>query len=344
MWAARLGTDLTRGCLVLASCAVAAWVGTVAAFRPASLNAAERAPDDAVGARITVSNGALSVHRPNGAEVLRYQLEPAKDSKLPVQSACYFHPFTTPAGVVVTDVAPADHPHHRGIFLAWVEMHGRKDADFWGWGEPAPTDGRKIVSKGPTFQKVTNNVATFTVVNEWQADGDPLVSEKLEAVVRPNEGEGKRANVLDLTYTLTPDADLTLARWAFSGFCVRTRGDAQDLKAIGPAGVVDLPNPSHVKPESDWPAARWYAYAFKLKGGKAAGVAVIDHPGNPKTLWHNHRDIKMLNPCIVAPGEVKLKANEPLVLRYRVVAFDGDAPVDLLNQLAGAWGEAKQAD
>ena len=146
----------------------------------------------------------------------------------------------------------------------------------------------------------------------------------------------RKAHVLDLTYTLTPAADLTLSRWAFSGFCVRTLGPAAapQLTAYGPGGPVDLPNPSHVKPESDWPAAPWYGYTLKLKDGKTAGVAVIDHPRNPPSLWHNHRDVRMLNPVIVAPKAVTLKANEPLVLRYRVVAHDGQTPGPLLDALA----------
>ena len=102
-----------------------------------------------------------------------------------------------------------------------------------------------------------------------------------------------------------------------------------------------LPDPSHVKPESDWPAAPWYGYTLKFDDGKVAGVAVIDHPKNPPSLWHNHRGVRMLNPCIVAPGEVKLKAGEPLVLRYRVVAHDGATPRELLDKLAKEWAEAK---
>jgi hypothetical protein len=92
-----------------------------------------------------------------------------------------------------------------------------------------------------------------------------------------------------------------------------------------------------VKPESDWPAKPWYGYTLTLDDGKVAGVAVIDHPKNPPSLWHNHRDIRMLNPCIVAPGEVKLKANQPLVLRYRVVAHDGKTPVEALSKMAEVW-------
>jgi len=272
-----------------------------------------------------------------GQPVLTYQLERPADSKLPVEGACYFHPVMTPSGVVVTDVNPKDHPHHRGIFLAWVETHGKKDADFWGWGEPAPTKGRKIVFGNALDTRASSrDGAGFTVHNNWLADDEPVLREELTAAVHADPAA--KANVIDLTYTLTPTADLTLARWAFSGFCVRARGEGK-LTAYGPEGEVKLPNPSHVKPESDWPTKPWYGYTLTFDDGKVAGVAVIDHPRNAPSLWHNHRDIRMLNPCIVAPAEVKLKANQPLVLRYRVVAHDGETPAKQLDWLAAEWAK-----
>src|SRR5262245_27855185 len=76
----------------------------------------------------------VSFETSDGQILLQYQSQPIKDSKLPVDSAGYFHPLTSPSGIVMTDLAPADHRHHRGVFLAWVEMHGAADADFWGWG------------------------------------------------------------------------------------------------------------------------------------------------------------------------------------------------------------------
>lgn len=263
-----------------------------------------------------------------GREAFRYQLVRPADGKLSVESACYFHPLATPKGVVVTDAAPDDHKHHRGVFLAWVEMHGKKDADFWGWGKPAPTDQRAIVNKevsdvGPRG---------FRAVNEWKAEGATLVREELRAslAARP------MATVLDLVYTLTADEDLTLARWAFSGFCVRTRKDGR-IDVDSPEGPVKLPAPKHTDPKSDWPARPWYAYTITLKDGTVAGAAVIDHPKNPPSLWHNAKSIGMLNPCIVAPDKVVLKAAEPLVLCYRVVAFDGAAPAELLRELSEDW-------
>jgi hypothetical protein len=274
----------------------------------------------------------LNVRTPDGKEILQYQLQRPSDSKLAVDSACYFHPVATPKGVVVTEVAPSDHLHHRGIFLAWVEMHGQYDADFWGWGEHAPKKDRRIVNRQVSEPVSNTTGAGFSVVNEWLAETNVVLTEQLRASAR-TEGP---ANVIDLVYSLTPKHNLTLAQWAFSGFCVRVRKDGK-IEAQGPNGPVTLPNPKHTEPASDWPAAPWYGYTIALSDGNTVGAAVIDHPQNPPSLWHNHRDIRMLNPCIVAPAAVTLKAGVPLLLRYRVVVHDGPTPRELLNKLAKAW-------
>ncbi len=70
-------------------------------------------------------------------------------------------------------------------------------------------------------------------------------------------------------------------------------------------------------------------------------MAVIDHPKNPPTLWHNVIGIRMLNPSIVAPGEVRLEANRPLVLRYRVVVQDGSLAPEAVERLASAWAKTR---
>jgi hypothetical protein len=267
------------------------------------------------------------VVKSDGKESLRYQLVKPEGSALTASSACYFHPLTTPKGVTVTDVAPADHKHHRGIFLAWVEMHGKKDADFWGWGQYAPVADRVIVNKAVTGLK-GGEAAEFVVSNHWLADGEVLVKEVLTVSMR-TQGS---ANVLDLRYGLSVDADVRLPKWAFSGFCARLRKDGK-ATIEGPEGEVKLPAPNHLKPETDWPAQAWYAYQITLPDGSQVGAAVIDHPKNPKTLWHNGMSMRMLNPCIVAPAELTIKPGEGLVFRYQVVAWDGPTPKDLLRDL-----------
>lgn len=268
----------------------------------------------------------------NNHEVLVYQLQKPDNKKYPLESACYFHPLRSPSGKVLTDFANANHPHHRGIFLGWVEMHGQKDADFWGWGQPAPIANRKIVNATVDQVSTTGSGATFQVTNEWLADNQSLLREKLQAQLTATE----KSNILDLVYTLTPDADLTLARWAFSGFCVRLPQTGK-LAISSPDGPANLPTPIHTKPESDWPAAKWYDFTITYDDNAQAGITVIDNPRNPPTLWHNHKDIRMINPAITAPASVTIKATEPLILRYRIVAHDGPPDPKMLNQLAEEW-------
>lgn len=285
-----------------------------------------------VDLKMRVNEKEVSIAKAAGKPVLVYNLVKPPDTKLSVESGGFFHPLTTPSGEVVTEVGPSDHLHHRGVFLAWVEMHGKQDADFWGWGEHAPKDGRKIVNKsvGSSSTSITPEgaSASFPVVNSWEAAGETILTEDLKTRLTLDA----KAHIVDLDYTLTPVEDLTLSKWAFSGFCVRTRKDGE-IVAESPEGEVKLPNPVHTKPETDWPDKPWYAYRIKLDSGKTIGVAVINHPGNPRTLWHNQRDVRMLNPCIVAPAEVKLKAGQPLRLRYTVVTWDGNTPKKLLSDL-----------
>ena len=159
-----------------------------------------------------------------------------------------------------------------------------------------------------------------------------MAEENLRAKVKASD----TANTLDLVYTITPLSDLTVSRWAFSGFCLRMRKDAE-LAFYSPKGLVMLPNPNHLKPESDWPDAPWYACSLKLKDGTLFGAGIINHPKNPPTLWHNHRDVRMINPCVIAPAELRLPKLKPFVLRYRVVIFDGPVPAGLLNDKAAEW-------
>lgn len=81
---------------------------------------------------------------PDGRRVLQDMTVKPEDSKLTANSTCCFYPVLTPKGTRVVDFAPDDHPHHRGIFLAWHNIQGKPGGDFWGWGKFAPTEGRVI--------------------------------------------------------------------------------------------------------------------------------------------------------------------------------------------------------
>ena len=110
---------------------------------------------------------------------------------------------------------------------------------------------------------------------------------------------------------------MTLKQTAFGGFCVKARKDGKSAYS-DPKGEVKLPNPHHLKPETDWPAAAWYDFTTELAGGKKIGVAVVDHADNPPSVWHNLAPIAMVNPCIVATGPGDLEGRQAAAAALRV--------------------------
>ena len=118
-----------------------------------------------------------SLKAPDGRAVLTYLTSKPEGSNLRANSACCFHPLNTPSGERLTDLAPGDHVHHRGIFLAWHSMEFRwpgdfsklgplgpptgstsARADFWGWGQFAPTDRPRDPNRSLQIGQSTRHV------------------------------------------------------------------------------------------------------------------------------------------------------------------------------------------
>jgi len=290
---------------------------------------------------------------PDGRVVFRYMTRKPEKTNLAANSVCCFHPVNTPSGERVTDLAPGDHHHHRGVFLAWHTAEFREEADlsalgptappqawnirrgdFWGWGQYAPTEGVVIKNRKVELLEADGEQATVLIQNAWMIRDQTMLDELASAEVRARDG----LFVIDLDYQLMPVLDLVLNQTAFGGFCVRARNDGESHYATE-EGKVELPDPHYSDPELNWPASDWYDYTIKLRGGKTVGVTVINHPKNPASTWHNPRYVWMVNPCIVAKGPVEVKAGAVLALRYRLVVHDGPIPVELLKELTAEYRE-----
>lgn len=272
---------------------------------------------------------------PYGRVVLGYLT--SKPPELAGTSACCIHPFNTPAGVAATDLAPADHPNHRGIFFAWHDMQFTRGAetlrgDFWGWGRFAPSEERAIVNRGVTLASADARSARIAVQNDWTIAGRPVLREATSIVALEDQG----ARILDLAYHFTSDYDVTLNRMAFTGVCFRCRKDG-DYTFADSQGEVTLPNSSPTNPDTDWPARPWYSHTVTRADGTSVASALVDHPGNPPSAWHGARGVSFLNPCITPKGPVTFGPKQPLTLRYRAVTIDGKFPDGMLDRMAEAW-------
>src|SRR4029079_5656440 len=117
---------------------------------------------------------------PDGRVVFTYLTSKPAGVPLEGNSVCCIHPFNTPSGVAATDIAPADHRDHRGIFFAWHDMSFTKNGqtvkgDFWGWGAHAPTEGRVIRNRDVRLVRADANTADVEVVNDWMIGADRVM-------------------------------------------------------------------------------------------------------------------------------------------------------------------------
>jgi hypothetical protein len=282
--------------------------------------------------RLVPDQYGMVLKTPDGRIVFRYMTKKPIPSELTANSVCCLFPLNTPSGEGTVDFAPSDHRHHRGVFMTWYTMGGKKPADFWGGGVHALSENRVIQNRSVKLLAADDKHARLAVRNVWTVEGEVMIEEDLALEAR----EVKHAYVVDLDFRLTPTSPVTLNQAAFGGLCLKARKGGK-AAYFDPKGEVRLPMPHPVKPESTWPAADWYDYTIRLDSGKTIGVAILDHPSNPPTRWHNMAPISMLNPCIVTQGPVTIKREHPLRLSYRLVVHDGPAPVDFLASLTQEW-------
>jgi len=311
------------------------------------------AAGQATGAVYTLSavaNG-HQLKTPDGRVVLQYLTSQPADVPLTSPSVACFHPVNTPTGERVTALAPDDHTHHRGVYLAWHDSEFRQPintdrrtptsplfgwnitkADFWGWGVYAPRDGRVIQTTDVKLTGADAQRARLEIHNDWMVGKRKMLDETTSAIVSERDG----VYVLDLTFRLAPLVDYQLNKQSFSGFNFQARKDGESY-FTSPSGQVPHPDPHYSVPELNWPASPWYGYVIKLTNGKTVGAVVIDHPLNPPSTWHNSRTLWMLNPNIAALGPFTIRTDAPLTLRYRVVVHDGPTPAALVEKLSDDW-------
>lgn len=299
------------------------------------------------------SENGMALKTPDGRVVFEYMTSKPAGSALTAPSTACFHPVYTPRGERITNLAPGDHPHHRGMWMGWQdsEFHEPVDvdkmgpnhparalrvtrADFWGWGVFAPREGRIIVTKEVKLIASDAKHAELEIHNDWNVDGRKMLDESDTATVTERDG----VFVIDLAYRLTPIADYLLQQSGFGGFALQARKDGDLFYYSTPAGKMTGPDPHYAYPDSDRPDAPWWDFSIMPRDtGKLIGATVINSPRNPPTWWHNATYLWMLNPAITSMNNYTMPANTTMTLRYRVVTHDGAPPTELLNKLAAEF-------
>jgi len=281
--------------------------------------------------RLEQTDNYLRVYHDDQA-VLNYWTTPQLPDGLPehyVRSG-FIHPLHSPAGQVVTDGFPAGHTHQHGFFTAWTNTTFRDSfVDFWNTHKELATVEHLEVLE---TQKQDGYIGFKVRLQQRSLEHGPVLREDWTVRVH----DRKDVFVWDLRSeqtNITKDS-LFLNKHLYGGLGIRGSKYWNEKDTLNFLELAEFltsdglrgDSANHTRPE--WTAI--YGTAGM------AGIAVIPHPDNfrwPQPVRvHSDMPYFSISPVVeegfvIAPGETYLS-------RYRVVAFDGKVPEELLTTLS----------
>ncbi len=234
----------------------------------------------------------------------------------------YVFPFLGPASHRLTSLAhpvdPEGHCHHRSIWVGHRDVGG---ANFW-----EEKEGNRVVFEALEALSSGTGAASARFRHRWEtAAGETLLLERREVRVQCVE-EGQRYLDLRLEFTAAGEK-VTLGKTPFGFLGLRV---APTMAVRGGAGRALNAEGAENEAGTHWKRSRWLDYAGPVAPGITNGVAVFDHPENPRFPTYFHvRDDGWVGAsfCYAEPYDVE--AGNPLVLRYRVFAHGGLGAEDI---------------
>lgn len=263
------------------------------------------------------------------------------------------YPIIGPGGVTMVRHYPmkkgvegeaSDHPHQQSLWFTHGAVNG---VSFWHLGKDAGTI-----------------VCTKAAVTDAQTRGSDAGSTHSVAVDLADEWRDSKGKVLctdeqQIGFTALPNGDraidYTITIKASHGDV--TFGDTKE----GTAGIRTNPklridkgaraeNSEGVEGKAIWgKRAKWVDYSATIDGAEV-GVAIFDHPSNPRhpTWWHA-RDYGLVaaNPFGIhdferkgkGTGDMKIASGESVTFRYRFLFHKGDASTAGVSRQYRVWAK-----
>ena len=246
----------------------------------------------------------------------------------------YCYPLIGPGGAAMTRNWPMkntpgeehDHPHHRSLWFAHGAINGH---DFWSeqkaFGTTVHEDFLEI--------KSGKKEGVIRSRNKWvTADGTVVCTD--ERTLRFYNPGRARERVFDFEITLNAsNGELTFGDTKEGTMAVRL---AETMRLKGKVGKGHIVNSAGVRDGQTWgKRADWCDYYGPVEG-KTVGIAIFDHPQNPRhpTWWHvrdyglfaanpfGQHDFESL-PDKTA-GNLIVPAGQSVTFRYRFYLHEGD--------------------
>jgi hypothetical protein len=227
-----------------------------------------------------------------------------------------------------------DHQHQRGLWFAHDNVN---KLDFWNneWSYFADQHRQHLGRISlKSLDKVTSGKAKGMIeaTFEWsdiEKKDPPILTEKrvMSFYSDPN------LRIIDIDITLTALAPVTFGDGKDGAFGIRLRPVLQEDKDKETPHIVNADGLAGEKALWGKPS-EWCDYSGTINGEKV-GVAILDHPDNPRhpVRWHarayglfaaNPFGLSVFTNDKTQDGSVTLEPGKSLRYRYRVIIHEGD--------------------
>lgn len=265
----------------------------------------------------------------------------------------YFYPVLGPGGVSMTRDYPMvpnsegeahDHPHHRSL---WYSHGDVNKVDFWSEGAKAGKilhDKFLEVKSGADFGAIKSE-------NKWVAPNGEVVCRTEQTVRIYSRPKNERLMDFDVTIK-AGDKAVVFGDTKEGSFGIRIAESMRLTQPKNAAGRGRIVQDTGVADGQTWgKRAAWCDYYGPVKD-KTVGIAIFDHPQNPRhpTHWHV-RDYGLfaVNPFGIhdfekkpaGTGDFTIEAGKSATFRYRVYIHEGDEKQARLAERYKEYAEGK---
>jgi len=224
----------------------------------------------------------------------------------------YVYPVFTPAGHLVTQIAPADHLHHLSIWMAHDHVNG---VNFWAPETRAIVPTPKITLTETATQLGSQGVEFRQRLAWVNGDGGTELQEIRTTTVRARPD----GSVIDLACELRAfDRPVVLGQTKEAGIAVRV---ADQIDVLDGGTIVDARGRRNEAETFD-ACADWVDYYGPVTGAAVAGLAFFPWPEFAGMPWFTRGYGPVtLNPWRQQAREIP--AGGSFTLGARLVAHDG---------------------
>jgi hypothetical protein len=258
----------------------------------------------------------------------------------------YFHPVCLSDGTVLTWLRPPDHPWHRALWLSWKFIN---KLNYWEEDKSGKSQGITDITDVKFEEGKDGSTKVVILLDYHPPVKASVLKERRTITITPPDKDG--CYRMDWHMVLTAQAeDAVLDRTplpaekgpSFGGYAGLSFRTVQTMTAYQ-----TLDSEGRQNMAGHGQHARWLDYSgiVDKAANKAAGIAMFDHPSNPRhpTPWYiiMSGTFGYFSPAFVFDKPCTIPAGQSLSLAYRVLIHPGRGDKETLEKEFQAFSALK---